>query len=212
METKADLASLLCSRLCHDLLSPVGAMNNGLELLADEHDPAMRERCMELLADSARSAATKLKFFRLAFGAAGGFGPKVDPKEAKAVLEELVGMSGKTQLIWEVGDQLYPKAAIKILLNLVFMANEALVRGGQIQVGSELSEESCEIVVAASGTHLAFSADVEKTLLGNLREEELDSRTAAAWMVHKLCEENHGQILLEHPDKNMLVIGSNIKV
>ncbi len=51
-----DFASLLCSRLCHDLLSPVGALNNGLELLADETDPAMRARCMDLLSESARSA------------------------------------------------------------------------------------------------------------------------------------------------------------
>src|SRR3954467_637470 len=69
-----DLASLLCSRLCHDLMSPVGALNNGIELLADEQDPDMRERCLELLADSARASANKLKFFRLAFGAAGGLG------------------------------------------------------------------------------------------------------------------------------------------
>ena len=67
-----DFASLLCSRLSHDLLSPVGALNNGLELLADEHDPEMRQRCLELLAESARASANKLKFFRLAFGAAGG--------------------------------------------------------------------------------------------------------------------------------------------
>ena len=63
-----DLASLLCSRLCHDLMSPVGALNNGIELLADETDPDMREKCLELLADSARATANKLKFFRLAFG------------------------------------------------------------------------------------------------------------------------------------------------
>ena len=66
-----ELASLLCSRLCHDLLSPVGALNNGLELMADEQDPEMRERCLELLAESAKASASKLKFFRLAFGAAG---------------------------------------------------------------------------------------------------------------------------------------------
>ena len=82
-----ELSSLLCSRLCHDLLSPVGALNNGIELLADEQDPEMRERCMELLADSARASANKLKFFRLAFGAAGGFGDSVDPREAKAAIE-----------------------------------------------------------------------------------------------------------------------------
>ena len=78
-----DLASLLCSRLCHDLLSPVGALNNGLELMADEQDPEMRERCLELLNESARASANKLKFFRLAFGAAGGFGDAIDTREAQ---------------------------------------------------------------------------------------------------------------------------------
>jgi histidine phosphotransferase ChpT len=73
-----DFASLLCSRLCHDLLSPVGAMANGLELLADEKDPGMRDQVMGLLADSSTSTANKLKFFRLAFGAAGGYGDEVD--------------------------------------------------------------------------------------------------------------------------------------
>ena len=83
-----DFASLLCSRLCHDLLSPIGALNNGLELLADETDPAMRERCMELLADSARVSASKLKFFRLAFGAAGGFGETVATDEARGAIQD----------------------------------------------------------------------------------------------------------------------------
>ena len=73
-----DLASLFCSRLCHDLLSPVGAMSNGLELLADENDEAMRGQIMGLLGDSARVSANKLKFFRLAFVAAGVFGYRVD--------------------------------------------------------------------------------------------------------------------------------------
>ena len=82
-----ELASLLCSRLCHDLLSPVGALNNGLELMADEQDPEMRERCLELLAESAKASASKLKFFRLAFGAGGGFGEEIDTREARTALE-----------------------------------------------------------------------------------------------------------------------------
>ncbi|HEY6916467.1 MAG TPA: histidine phosphotransferase, partial [Allosphingosinicella sp.] len=84
-----EFASLLCSRLCHDLLSPVGAINNGLELLADETDPEMRERCLDLLAESARASANKLKFFRLAFGAAGGFGETVDTRETRSAIEGL---------------------------------------------------------------------------------------------------------------------------
>ena len=81
-----EFASLLCSRLCHDLLSPVGALNNGLELLVDEHDPEMRSRILALLSESATASAAKLKFFRLAFGAAGGFGELVDAREGKAAL------------------------------------------------------------------------------------------------------------------------------
>src|SRR5215218_8203471 len=106
-----DLASLLCSRLCHDLMSPVGALNNGIELLADEQDPDMREKCLELLAESARASANKLKFFRLAFGAGGGFGEEIDTHEAKTALEGLYGGDRRTELGWMVTDDKLPKGA-----------------------------------------------------------------------------------------------------
>src|SRR4029453_4394264 len=95
-----ELASLLCSRLCHDLLSPVGALNNGIELLADEQDPEMRDRCLELLAESARASANKLKFFRLAFGAGGGFAEANDTHEAQAALEGVFGPERRIELGW----------------------------------------------------------------------------------------------------------------
>src|ERR1700753_2491361 len=90
-----EFASLLCSRLCHDLLSPVGALNNGIELLTDEHDPEMRARVLDLLGESAKASAHTLKFFRLAFGAAGGFGDAVDTREARAAIEGLFGGEGR---------------------------------------------------------------------------------------------------------------------
>ena len=132
-----DLASLLCSRLCHDLMSPVGALNNGIELLADEHDPDMRDKCLELLADSARASANKLKFFRLAFGAGGGFGEEVDTHEAQAALEGVFGAERRIELGWMVGDEKLPKGAVKLLLNLALLAGDALVRGGRLDVGAE---------------------------------------------------------------------------
>src|SRR5687767_6415518 len=98
----ADLASLLCSRLCHDLMSPVGALNNGIELMADESDPDMRDKCLELLGESARASANKLKFFRLAFGAAGGFGNSIDTREAHSALEGLFGPERRIELGWMV--------------------------------------------------------------------------------------------------------------
>ena len=96
------LASQLCSRLCHDMLSPVGALSNGLELLADEKDPQMRQRCFELLEQSARTSAAKLKYFRLAYGAAGGFGEQVSIDEPKAVIETLAADAKRIELGWQI--------------------------------------------------------------------------------------------------------------
>lgn len=210
-EAEVDLASLLCSRLCHDLLSPVGAMNNGLELLADEHDPAMRERCMELLTESAKSAADKLKFFRLAFGAAGGFGSEVDPQEARGVIEPLVTGSGRTVLEWEIPAGLMPKRAVKVLLNLVLIVNEALVRGGTLFVGAELRDGEQEIVIRAQGPKIVLDAAVRATLAGETDASDIDSRTAAAWMARNLALRGGGIVQLAEPDAEHLVIGALVK-
>src|SRR5258708_12953273 len=112
-----DLASLLCSRLCHDLMSPVGALNNGIELLTDETDPEMRDKCLELLADSARASANKLKFFRLAFGAAGGFREGVATHEAEAPLEGLFGPERRIELGWVVPAAHLPHTPLHLLPN-----------------------------------------------------------------------------------------------
>lgn len=210
-ETEIDFASLLCSRLCHDLLSPVGAMNNGLELLADEHDPEMRQRCMDLLAESAKAAADKLKFFRLAFGAAGGFGSEVDPKEARLVIEPLVTASGRTSLEWAVPAGMMPKRAVKILLNLVLLANDALVRGGTLFVGAEARDGEQEIVIRAGGPKIVMDGSIRDALTGKLDASMVDSRTAAAWMAHSLASQGGGMVQLAEPDSEHLVIGALIR-
>lgn len=210
-ESDIDLASLLCSRLCHDLLSPVGAMNNGLELLADETDPEMQKRCMDLLTESARSAADKLKFFRLAFGAAGGFGSAVDPADARAVITPLVTGSGRTTLEWGVPAEFMPKRAVKILLNLSFIANEALVRGGVLSIAAENRGGEQEIVISARGPKIVIDNAVREALSGSLNESEIDSRTAAAWMVRNLTLRGGGLIQLAQPEPEQMIIGALVK-
>ena len=137
MNSSTDLAALLCSRLCHDMLSPVGALSNGLELLRDERDPEMRQRCLELLEQSAKISADKLKFFRLAYGAAGGFGDTVPVEEPRQLVEALVGDNGRIALTWGVSEPELPKAAVKILLNLAAIGIDALPRGGELSIGAE---------------------------------------------------------------------------
>ena len=203
-----EFASLLCSRLCHDLLSPVGALNNGIELLADEHDPDMRARCLELLADSARASANRLKFFRLAFGAAGGFGDEVDTEEARAAIEGLFGSEGKVTLAWMVEESRISKSALKVLLNLVLLAGDALVRGGTLTVGAEKHDRGLDIVVRAEGARIVIDPELKRALLGESSEEDIAPRAAAAWLAHCLVTDGGGNIQLADEEEGMLLLGA----
>lgn len=202
-----DLASLLCSRLCHDMLSPVGALSNGLELLRDERDPEMRKRCMELLEQSARTSADKLKFFRLAFGAAGGFGEMVPVHEARALIIALIGDSGRITLDWTVSSDELPKAAVKTLLNLAAIGIEALVRGGTLEAGAELAGSGSEIVIRAAGPRIAFDQTIGQALDGSLPPGDLSSRTAPAAMINQLAASVGGGVQWTLSD-DALVMGA----
>ena len=205
-----DFAALLCSRLCHDLLSPVGAFNNGLELMADETDPDMRQRCLDLLAESALTSANKLKFFRLAFGSAGGFGTSVPANEAKQAIEGMFSASGRVKIGWLVGDQPLSKTATKVLLNLALIAGDALVRGGQLDVGAEQRDDLVEIVVRAQGQKIILDPELRRALAGGLAPSELSSRTAAAWMVRSLVEQAGGDVMLSGENEPALLFGVSI--
>jgi len=211
-----DLASLLCSRLCHDLLSPVGALSNGLELLSDEKDPQMRQRCFELLEQSARISTDKLKFFRLAFGAAGGFGELVPVSEARDLVDALVSGNGRIKINWALGSDSLPKSGVKTLLNLALIGIEALVRGGTLDIGAELRSDedgggASEIVVRASGPRIAFDPDIGRALEGKLPADLLSSRTAPATMLCQLAEELGGGLQYSLAD-DALVMGAVLPV
>lgn len=205
-----DLASLLCSRLCHDLMSPVGALNNGIELLADEDEPEMREKCLELLEDSARATANKLKFFRLAFGAAGGFGEDVDTFEARAALEGLFGAERRIEVVWAVRDDKMPKGAIKLLLNLALLAGDALVRGGRLDVGAESRDEEIELVIRGEGPRILLDPALRDTLASGASGGTVEPRAAGAWLAHSLAAEAGGTIRLSDPSSDALLIGATV--
>ena len=205
-----DFASLLCSRLCHDLLSPVGALNNGLELLADEKDPAMRERVLELLAESARASASKLKFFRLAFGAAGGFGATIDPREARTAIEGLLVDHKRIELGWLVEDEALPKDAIKVLMNLALIAIDALIRGGTLDIGAESHGGRIEIAVKLAGPRLVLDPELRATLSDGERFEGVTPRAAAAFLVHSLASAHGGSVQVSEPVEGVMLFGATL--
>jgi histidine phosphotransferase ChpT len=167
----------------------------------------MRQRCYELLEQSARISADKLKFFRLAFGAAGGFGETIPASEPQALIAALVGNHGRIELNWAIGAAALPKPAVKVLLNFALIAIEALVRGGTLDIAAETRGKLCEIAVRASGPRIAFDATVGRALAGELVASELSSRTAPAAMLHQLAAGAGGELQYALTD-DALVMGA----
>ena len=126
-----DLAALLCSRVCHDLISPTGAIVNGLEVLEDSKDDETRDFALALIKKSAGQAAARLQFCRLAFGAAGSAGAEINLGDAESVARGFVE-DDKVKLAWSLPRALAPKNRVKLLLNLLVVATQAIPRGGTL--------------------------------------------------------------------------------
>ena len=115
-----DLAALLCSRVCHDLISPVGAIVNGLEVLEEDKDEETKTFALDLIKKSAGQASAKLQFCRLAFGAAGSAGAQIELGDAEKAARGLIE-DGKTTIVWNPPRELVPKNRAKLLLNMLMV-------------------------------------------------------------------------------------------
>ncbi len=169
----------------------------------------MRDRCVELLEASAKISTDKLKFFRLAFGAAGGFGESVPVEEAQQVIGALANEAKRVEIKWAMSERTLPKPAIKVLLNLAQIALDALVRGGRLDIGAERLEGNVEIVARATGPRIAFDEVIGRALQDELAPGELTSRTAAAHMIALLADELGGGLQYRLTEE-ALVLGAVI--
>jgi len=169
-----DLAALLCSRVCHDLISPVGAIVNGLEVLEEEKDEATKEFALELIKKSARTASAKLQFCRIAFGAAGSAGAQIDLGDAETIARGFLE-DDKTKLAWNLPRALSPKNRVKLLLNMLVIAGQTIPRGGKISVDPVGSGESMGFKVTAAGVNAKVLPHVPLLLAGEGNGEGLDA-------------------------------------
>lgn len=159
-----ELAALISSRICHDVISPVGAIANGLEMLDEEQDEAMRELTMDLIRKSARQASAKLQFARIAFGAAGSAGAEIDLRDAERVARDFV--HGKHSLAWQGPPVTLPKNMVKLLLNLVALGVVALPRGGTVNVEITGEAPAVAFTVLAKGEPARLAEQVTDLLAG----------------------------------------------
>jgi histidine phosphotransferase ChpT len=159
-----DLAALLCSRVCHDLISPTGAIVNGLEVLDEkESDQQTKDFALELIRKSAKAASARLQFCRLAFGAAGAAGAQIDLSDAHNMARAFIE-DEKTKLIWNLPSALLPKNRVKLLLNLLIIAGHTIPRGGTIEVTPVGEGQNIGFRLVASGPN-ARIPDAIPTLL-----------------------------------------------
>jgi len=169
-----DLAALLCSRVCHDIISPVGAINNGLEVLDEDNGEEMKAFAFDLIRKSARQASAKLQFARLAFGAAGSAGAEIDLGDAEKVARGW--MDGeKAEFSWSAPVALMAKNRVKLLLNLVLLATAAVPRGGSIKVVVSGPPSSPDFSFHCSGPNARIPAAFEKLVPGRIAEVHLDA-------------------------------------
>jgi histidine phosphotransferase ChpT len=169
-----DLAALLCSRVCHDLISPVGAIANGLEVMEDGKDEETSKFAMDLIKKSARTASAKLQFCRLAFGAAGSAGAQIDTGDAEKVTRGLME-DDKTTIGWNVPRVLMAKNRVKLLLNMMLLAGQAIPRGGQLIVEAVGEGETMGFRVSATGQNAKVPQAVPPLLAGTPADHAVDA-------------------------------------
>ncbi len=194
-----EFSALLCSRLCHDLISPVGAIANGLEILEDEDDEMMRLEVMKLLAQSAEVTSARLKFYRLSFGSAGGFGEKVPLGEAESAIKGLYA-AGNINLSWQSDLGGMDKDAMKIMLNMVLLAGESLIRGGNMLIEIRDRTPQISVTVTIQGDKVVFQDSIRNVLTGDIAGSTIEAKSAPAFLAAAAAQKLGSEI--QHTSHN----------
>ncbi|PXA83077.1 histidine phosphotransferase [Caulobacter sp. D4A] len=180
-----DLAALLCSRVCHDVISPVGAINNGLELL---DEGAADSDALDLIRTSALNASVRLKFARLAFGASGSVGASIDTGEAEKAAKDFAAAEKKTEVTWNGPRAIIAKNRVKLLLNLFLVAYAGIPRGGSVDVTLENPEYDAKFILTIKGRMMRVPAKFVEIASGTL-EEPIDAHSIQPYYTVLLAEE-----------------------
>ncbi len=166
--TDLEFSAFLVSRVCHDLVGPLGAVVNGLEVLEDERDAAMRADALKIVTSSAAQALARLQFMRIAFGAAGSAGAELDLGEVHRLISGLVS-TGRVVLDWEPPHVNWPKDWAKLLMNATLIGIDCLPRGGTVRI--EANTETPGFKVTATGQGARVAEDIDRAMRGELNDD-----------------------------------------
>lgn len=174
----------MCSRLCHDLISPVGAIANGFEVLDDEQDESMRQMALDIIRTNGRKASARLQFARLAFGAMGTGGEQFPLDEARRLTDALYE-GEKVSLSWAVAPESLPKGQVKLVVNLVMIAAQAIPRGGEVNI--EIPGEGGAFRLVSRGQNAVVPAVAQAIFEGNPPEGRIDAHNIQPYYAARLA-------------------------
>jgi len=194
----AAVMELLASRICHDIISPVGAINNGIELMQEMANDSSSEGMddgLELVAYSAEQSAAKLAAFRLAYGA-GGRDPHIKPENVQKIFGALIKGEGKVSQTWDPygnlgpneGKNPLPEGYCKMLMCAMMLAQEALPKGGYISVRPGMGDDKGHSIIIAEGEGATIRDQVEEALKQDLEPDDLDPRLVHPYAISVLAE------------------------
>ena len=174
--TPTTLSAMLCARICHDLISPVGALGTAIEILDDPDNVDMYDDAMALVRTSSRQAAAKLKFLRIALGAA-GTAPGIIPTAEVTKLSNDMFADSKPDLVWNIDSDGIDKDRARILMNLIMLAIQAAPRGGTVTVSRHGQGEGANFVLVSNGPKARLDASIAKAIAGKAPEDGFDGRS-----------------------------------
>jgi histidine phosphotransferase ChpT len=183
--TELEFSAFLVSRVCHDLVGPLGAVVNGLEVLEDERDAAMRADALKIVTSSAAQALARLQFMRIAFGAAGSAGAELDLGEVNRLIGGILN-GGRLTLEWDSPHVNWPKDWAKLVMNASLIAADCLPRGGVVRIEAKADPAVPGFKITATGQGARISEDVERALRGDINDH--DARGVQPVLAYRLAK------------------------
>jgi histidine phosphotransferase ChpT len=188
------VAELLCSRLCHDLVGPVGAIGHGIELISEENSPVMND-AIDMIGQSSDQAASRLEFFRVAFGLSGGGAGDMSMvqgrKLAQGFIEKHISLNWpeNKELPWKDHEVRIPKDVIKVILNLIMLGIDCLPRGGSLTVNQAAMPDGLGVALVAEGQNAHIRDEIQTAIAPNATCDSLTARTVQAFFMARLAED-----------------------
>ncbi len=191
--TPSSLAALLSARICHDLISPIGALGTALEVLDDQDNVEMHEDAMGLVRLSSKQAGAKLRFLRLAFGSGGSRPGVIAVDEIKTLIADMYE-GGKAAISWGQSVEALEKNTARLLLNLAMLAVQSVPRGGEVTLSTAEDSETTTLSLVAKGPKSRLDAAIEKALGGKSPEDGFDGRTIQPFYAGMIARELKGSV------------------